>query len=60
MNGLIKQLFTPNSPVARLSEHKTEDLGLNPRGFAKISSKCLQNEYMSLGPGTRCNTTVLF
>ena len=25
MNGLIKQLFTPNSPLAQLSEHKTED-----------------------------------
>ena len=24
MNGLIKQLFTPNSLVAQLAEHKTE------------------------------------
>ena len=26
MNGLIKQLFTPNYPVVQLAEHKTEDL----------------------------------
>ena len=26
MNGLMKQLFTPNSQVAQLSEHNTEDL----------------------------------
>ena len=26
MNGLIKQLFTPNCPAAHLTEHKTEDL----------------------------------
>ena len=26
MNVFIKQLFTPNSVVAQLSEHKTEDL----------------------------------
>ena len=26
MNRLIKQLFTPNTPVAQLSEHKTEEL----------------------------------
>ena len=34
MNGLIKQLFTPNSPVAQLSEHKTREgpaaVGSNP------------------------------
>ena len=28
MNGLIKQLFTSNSPVARLSEHKISEKGL--------------------------------
>ena len=26
MNGLMKQLFTPNCPVAQLAEHKTEGL----------------------------------
>ena len=26
MNGLIKQMFTPNFPVDQLAEHKTEDL----------------------------------
>ena len=26
MNGLIKQLFTTNSSVAQLSEHKTDEL----------------------------------
>ena len=26
MNRLIKQSYTPNSPVAQLAEHKTEDL----------------------------------
>ena len=25
MNRLIKQLFTPNSPVAQLTEHKNKD-----------------------------------
>ena len=34
MDELIKQLFTPNSPVPQLAEHKAEDL----RRFAKISS----------------------
>ena len=32
MNGLIKQLFTPNCPVAQLAEHKDEE------GFAKVLS----------------------
>ena len=42
MNGLIKQLFTTNSQVAQLTEHKTEDLrrtcwcGSNPRVLEKI------------------------
>ena len=41
MNGLIKHLFTPDSPVAQLAEHKTEDLrrtcwpGLETKGFCK-------------------------
>ena len=41
MNGLIKELFTPNFPLAQLSEHKTEDLrrtcwyGYQSREFCK-------------------------
>ena len=45
MNGLIKQLFTPNFPVAQLAEHKTEYLrrtyqsGFKSKGFCKKKKK---------------------
>ena len=42
MNTLIKQFFTPNSPLAQLSDHKTSEgptgpmgEGLNPGSFVK-------------------------
>ena len=54
MNGLINQLFTSNSLVAQLAEHKTKNLkrdcwpGFKPRGFAKY---CLNFHKMN-----RCHT----
>ena len=51
MNGLIKQLFTHNSQVAQLSEHKTEDRRTTywcwkPENFVKKNklSQFSQNE----------------
>ena len=41
MNGLIKQLFTQNCPVAQLTEYRTErhaGLGSNTKGFSKTLS----------------------
>ena len=54
MDGLIKQLFTPNYPLAQLSEHKTEYLR-RPAGVSSNLGSFAKKNCLNFHKINRCH-----